>query len=143
MPDHRHRFPRALAEAFRIDGHRAPVRDRQAGAREGLGDDRPSALVPLEKDRHGKIAQEAMRDLDQEARAVSALAVGVEATPVGKAGQRLDPESDCFMAELGRGHKAHAASRPPPGHISRPGAARGSRCRGHYRGRLPGFLNTG
>src|SRR5260370_29337245 len=73
-----------------------------------------------------------MRDLDKKPGPVSALAVGVEAAAMGKPGQRLHPERDGFMAEIRRGHEAHAAGRPVAAHLARPGAARGTKCGGHW-----------
>src|SRR5206468_2082620 len=60
-----------------------------------------------------------------QARAVAALAVGVEAAPVGEARERPHPELDRLVAELGRGDKTHAASGSAGGQLPPPGTARG------------------
>ena len=77
------------------------------------------------------VAHQAAGDLDQEAGAVTALAVGVEAAAMGEPGQGPHAQGDRFMAELGRGDKAHAAGCPASGHVPRPGAARRIRSGGH------------
>ena len=61
-----------------------------------------------------------MRDLDQQSRAVAALAIRVEAAAVGEASQRGDAQADRLVAELGRGDKSHAAGRPGCGKLPGP-----------------------
>ena len=77
-----------------------------------------------------------MRDLDQQAGAVTALAVGVEPAPVGKPRERLDAERDRFVARLGRGHETHAACGPVAGEVPRPRQARWNQRWGHCPQRL-------
>src|SRR6267143_1917588 len=110
MPNVGHRRAGTLAKAVRIDGHRPPVDEREAGRPDAFSDDLARPLVPLEEDCHRDLASEqAVRDLDEQPRAVTALAVGVKAAPVGEACQRLNSERHRFMAEIGGGYEAHAA----------------------------------
>src|SRR5260370_34875057 len=106
MPDGWHRRSRALTQAVRIYRHFPPADQRQAVPLDGFGHDRASPRVPLEK--HGDrelSAEEAMRDLDQESGAISALAVGIEPAPVRHPGHRLHPDRGGSVAELRRGHE--------------------------------------
>ncbi len=125
VPDVGHRGLGPLSQALDIHRHRAPREQPQAGAGNRFGDDRPGLLVPLEQDRQGEVvSDQAVRHLDQEARAVTALAVRVEAAAMGEAGQGLDAQGHGFVAQLGRGHEPHPARGPAVGHLPRPGMAR-------------------
>ena len=68
-------------------------------------------------------AEQALRHLDQQAGAVSALAVGVEAAAMGEPGEGLRAERDRLVAQLRGGDKAHAAGCPVRGEVPRPGKA--------------------
>ena len=63
-----------------------------------------------------------MWNLDQQAGAVTALAVGVEPTPMRKSRQRRHTEDDSAMTQAGRGDEAHAAGSSCVGQVPRPGA---------------------
>src|SRR5205823_2680081 len=89
-----------------------------------LLDEPSSAAIPLEEDDHREIAAKQFPwDLDQQSRAVAALAVGVETSAMRQPGERLHAEGDRLVAESGGGHEAHAACRPGVGEIPRPGKA--------------------
>ena len=88
-------------------------------------DDSASAVIPLEEsDDCEWPAQQTVRDLDQQARAVAALAVSVQAAAVGEARERGDAEPDGFMAELGRGDKTHSTRGPAFWEVTWPREAR-------------------
>ena len=116
VPDGRPGAECALAQASRVDGDRTPGDQLKSSARHCVGDDPARPLVPLEQDGHRDLAAEqAVRHLDQEAGAISALAVGVEAAAMGEAGEGLSAERYGFVAEVGGGHKAHSTGCPVRG----------------------------
>ena len=89
-----------------------------------LLDQLPCAAVPLEHDDHSAAsAEKTLGDLDQQARAVAALAVGVETAAMRQPGKGLHPEPDRCVAALGRRDKAHAAGRAGLREVPGPGKA--------------------
>ena len=132
MPDVWHRRAGTFPKAVGVDGHRPPVDEREAGRFDAFGNDPARPLIPIEQHGHRELAaEEAVRNLDQQTSAVAALAVRVEAAPVGQPRQRLNSEFHRFMTETGGGDEAHAAGGPAGGHMPRPGAACGNKAGGH------------
>ena len=122
VPDHRPGRARSLAQAGRVDGHRAPLEQPKAQALDGIGDDSARTLVPSEQRRDRELpAEKAVRYLDQQACAIPALAVGVEAAAVREARQSLGAKGDRLMAEPGGGDKAHSTGCPGRRQVPRPG----------------------
>ena len=72
-----------------------------------------------------------MWNLDEQARTVAALAVGVEAASMGKPGERLHAEGDGVMPTIWRGDEAHATRSSRVGQVPRPGQACGRQRGGH------------
>src|SRR5260370_31380154 len=125
VPDRWLRSARPLAEAFRIDGDLAPFDQPQPARRDRLRDDVQRPWIPLKKRRDGQLASEkAVRDLDQEPGAVTALTVRVEPAAVRQPGERLHAQSPRLVGELRGGDKAPAAGGPARGQSPRPGKAR-------------------
>jgi hypothetical protein len=86
-------------------------------------DESASTPVPVEKNDDRVPPEQAVRNLDEKARAVAALAVGVQSAAMREPRQGLDPELDRLVAQLGRRHEAHAAGGTGLGELPRPGKA--------------------
>ena len=115
VPDRGHVAASLLAQLLGSDRDRAPVCHAHPVRGQRLREDLPSPLVPLEEDGdRGVGSEKAARDLDHESGAVAALAVGVQAAPMGQAGERGHAHSDHVVGGFGAGggHEAHAAGRP-------------------------------
>ena len=86
-----------------------------------LRDQRQRSLVPFEHAHHGVVATEqAVWYLNKKPRPVAAFAVGVETAAVCEPRQRSGPELNGFVAQVGRGHEAHAAGGACAGQVPRP-----------------------
>src|ERR1041384_5124123 len=98
-----------------------------------LLDDAASPAVPG-KQHHDRAspAEQSVRDLDEKARAVAALTIGVETSPGGEPRERLHAQGHRFVTELRSGHETHAAGRTIRGKIPRPGKTRRIQRWGHW-----------
>ena len=125
VPDRGHRLACSGAKRLRVDGDGTPSVDLHARTGDRGLDHGASALVPFEQRDDGIwTAEQTLGNLDQQPRAVAALAVRVQAAAVREACERGDAKADGFMAELGRGHKAHSTCGPAFREVTWPREAR-------------------
>jgi hypothetical protein len=88
MPHRRHCLERSLAKAVGVNRHCSPREQPQPAFGHSVGDYRARSIVPCEQSRHRQLsADQALRDLDQKARAIATLAIGVKAAAMGKSGK--------------------------------------------------------